>query len=226
MNETELERFLKRGYAAAYDNRDAKLMQRSARGLNCQEFKDYCTKLQEQYPHDELYKTFKDISKQIHSKDKTYLHSEYQMTVSAVMAQQTKCVGRIASGMGKTFVVIALTRHFVSKGESVLIVLANDLLYDQFHLFSDLYLSDLEGVQIKLISALKASECQNKVVICDEFDDMIDRFPVLLLNNIVSNQIEKGGMLALIQAKRLYLLSATVNSFYSTFCHKVLKIRQ
>ncbi len=84
----------------------------------------------------------------------------------------------------------------------------------------------MEGVHIKLISALKASECENKVVICDEFDDMIDRYPVLLLNNIVKSSIEKGGMLATLTAKRLYLLSATVNSFYSTFCNKVLNIKQ
>lgn len=82
----------------------------------------------------------------------------------------------------------------------------------------------MNGVTIKVISSLKTSDCNGKVVICDEFDDMIDKFPVLLLNNLMTKKIEKGGMLATTFAKKLYLLSATVNTFYSTFCHKVLSI--
>jgi hypothetical protein len=147
------------------------------------------------------------------------------MTVSAVMARSKRCVGRIASGMGKTFVVIALARYFRKLGEQIVIVLANDLLFDQFHLFVDLYLSDLDNITIKVINSLKTSDCVNKVVICDEFDDMIDKYPVTLSMNLFTNKVEQGGLLGTLKLKRLYMLSATVNNFYTTFSHKVLNVK-
>ena len=122
------------------------------------------------------------------------------MTVASIMASLPSCVGRIASGMGKTFVVIALARYHVNQKQKVVIVLANELLYDQFMLDRDIYLSDImDSVTVKLITRLKTSDCNGRVVICDEFDDMIDTSPVLFKQN-PNKSIEYGGMLATISA--------------------------
>jgi hypothetical protein len=52
------------------------------------------------------------------------------MTTAAIISMNDRCSARIASGMGKTFVVIALSRYFSRQGNQVLVILANELLFE------------------------------------------------------------------------------------------------
>jgi hypothetical protein len=72
---------------------------------------------------------------------------------------------------------------------------------------------------------LKESDCENAVVIMDEFDDMIVTNPVLV-NLGSDSKIKYGGMMAANKAKQLILLSATVENFDTIFCKKLLKVSQ
>ncbi len=89
----------------------------------------------------------------------------------------------------------------------------------------DTYLSDCDNVTFKDISKVKEADCADRIVICDEFDEMIDRNTVLFFNNPFTKKVEVSGMLATTKAKKLFLLSATIDKYHSVFCLKVLKLK-
>jgi hypothetical protein len=72
---------------------------------------------------------------------------------------------------------------------------------------------------------VKEADCLDKIVICDEFDEMIDRNTVVFFNNPFVKKVEVCGMLATTKAKKLFLLSATIDKYHSVFCMKVLKLK-
>jgi len=54
---------------------------------------------------------------------------------------------------------------------------------------------------------------------------MIDKHMVLFFNNQFVKKVEVCGMLATTKAKKLFLLSATIDKYHSVFCIKVLKLK-
>lgn len=74
-----------------------------------------------------------------------------------------------------------------------------------------------------MVDQLDASFAKGKVLLVDEADAIIDQHKIILRSEMTSNG-EIGGMVAMAQATRLVLLSATFRPHHKQFMRHVLKI--
>ena len=79
------------------------------------------------------------------------------------------------SGMGKTNIILTSCKWFKEMGEDPIVVVVNDMLYEQFNLDINLYFKD-EPLKIYLLASLTPEDCTGKVVFLDEADYGIDNF--------------------------------------------------
>jgi len=90
----------------------------------------------------------------------------------------------------------------------------------------DIYLKDLgEYVSIKLASRIHPGNCTDRVVIWDEIDEVIDKFPFTFVEAADKKTFVVGGLAATGRAKCSIFLSATVEPYHDRFLKQVLKVK-
>jgi hypothetical protein len=65
---------------------------------------------------------------------------------------------------------------------------------------------------------LKPINCVGRIVIWDEFDEGIDKYPFVFCESPDKQTFSVGGLAASISAKSTIFLSATVEPYYEKFC--------
>ena len=115
------------------------------------------------------------------------------------------------SGMGKTNIILKSCKWFKEvMGEDPIVVVVNDMLYEQFNLDINLYFKD-DPLKIYELASLTPADCEGKVVFLDEADYGIDNFGVYFPSpNLL-------GLVSLVKAKKNIFLSATYDSFHRAF---------
>ena len=115
------------------------------------------------------------------------------------------------SGMGKTNIILKSCKWFKEvMGEDPIVVVVNEMLYEQFNLDINLYFKD-EPLKIYLLASLTPEDCTGKVVFLDEADYGIDNFGVYFPSpNLL-------GLVSLVKAKKNIFLSATYDNFHKAF---------
>ena len=113
--------------------------------------------------------------------------------------------------MGKTNIILKSCKWFKEvMGEDPIVVVVNEMLYEQFNLDINLYFKD-EPLKIYLLASLTPEDCTGKVVFLDEADYGIDNFGVYFPSpNLL-------GLVSLVKAKKNIFLSATYDSFHRAF---------
>ena len=110
-----------------------------------------------------------------------------------------------------------LAMELRNRGEEPLIVLVNQMLYEQFNFDNSLYFSE-DKLKIQELQYLTPNDCLGKHVILDEADFAIDKYSVYFPTT------EPLGLVSMKTAKQLYFLSATYDDFHRQYLRDIFSI--
>lgn len=120
---------------------------------------------------------------------------------------------KMFSGDGKSYQILGAAKYYLDKEESVLIVVLYEWLLDQMQDIVDSFLGRNADVEIVLITELTYWTAKGKIVFIDEADEVLDSHMVGFKQ--FGQNYEMNSLLTVKDCKRLYFLSATMDSFHA-----------